>query len=233
MRSPRWSVLEVGGFTALSTTDWPGKLAGVVFVQGCPWRCTYCHNAELQVRWASDGRVWRSVLAKLERRIGLLDGVVFSGGEPTLDGCLEDAIGSVREMGFGIGLHTAGIYPERLSAVLGAVDWIGFDVKTAFFAYPALTSTPRSGEAARRSLEHVLASDVGLELRTTYHPALIGDAALRATARELKAMGAASWVLQRWRPNADSPGELAAGWRWPGDALLDALRADGPAITLR
>jgi pyruvate formate lyase activating enzyme len=199
MRSPRWSALEVGGLTPLSTTDWPGKLAAVVFVQGCPWRCAYCHNPELQVRWASDGRAWRRVLEKLERRVGLLDGVVFSGGEPTLDTRLPEAIASVRALGFRVGLHTAGIYPERLSAVLGSVDWVGFDVKTDFADYPALTGTPRSGDAARRALALLLASDAAHELRTTYHPALIGDAKLLALARTLKALGATSWVLQQWR----------------------------------
>ena len=77
-------MLTIGGFTPLSTTDWPGKLAAVVFVQGCPWRCHYCHNVSLQDRASSQPSAWAQALRTLQRRQGLLDGVVFSGGEPLL-----------------------------------------------------------------------------------------------------------------------------------------------------
>ena len=95
--------VKVGGFTPLSTTDWPGKLAAVVFVQGCPWRCHYCHNVELQPRAGGEPAGWLHALGTLSQRKGLLDGVVFSGGEPTLDPALPDAIDVVRAMGFQVG----------------------------------------------------------------------------------------------------------------------------------
>ena len=85
-------MLELGGFTPLSTVDWPGRLAAVAFVQGCPWRCNYCHNPELQQRGRPNGPRWSSVLETLSRRVGLLDGVVFSGGEPTTDPQLAQAV---------------------------------------------------------------------------------------------------------------------------------------------
>ena len=79
----------------------------------------------------------------------------------------------------------------------------------------------------------MLASGVELELRTTYHPALITDGALLALARELRALGASSWVLQRWRPTEGAAADLSRSWHWPDAALLDALRAQGPALQLR
>ncbi|HEX6005079.1 MAG TPA: radical SAM protein, partial [Burkholderiales bacterium] len=78
----------MGGLVALSTTDYPDHLAAVVFGQGCPWRCGYCHNPHLLPKRGVARIAWRDVLAFLERRRGLLDAVVFSGGEPTLQAAL-------------------------------------------------------------------------------------------------------------------------------------------------
>lgn len=226
-------MLELGGFTPLSTVDWPDRLAAVAFVQGCPWRCGYCHNPELQQRGRSAGPRWSAVLETLSRRVGLLDGVVFSGGEPTTDPQLARAVAQVRAIGLQAALHTAGIYPERLAALLPGLAWVGFDLKTGFAAYGALTQRRRSAQAARRSLDHLLASGVAHEIRTTYHPALVSDEALLECARTLGALGVREWVLQRWQPRDDTPAALVAAWHWPGEALMQALRDAGPAVTLR
>ena len=78
-------MLKVGGYVPFSSTDYPGKLAAVVFVQGCPWRCTYCHNPHLQPRQQPPGSPsWEQIRKRLQGRQGLLDAVVFSGGEATL-----------------------------------------------------------------------------------------------------------------------------------------------------
>jgi len=159
--------LRVGGLTPLTTIDYPGELAAVVFCQGCPWRCTYCHNEHLWSPHGDNEMPWVDVLAFLARRRGLLDAVVFSGGEPTLQSALPDAIAEVRSLGFRIGLHTAGPYPQRLARVLPLVDWVGLDIKADPADYPALTGLPRSGEQAWRSLELLLASGVPYEVRVT------------------------------------------------------------------
>lgn len=226
-------MLELGGFTPLSSVDWPGKLAAVVFVQGCPWRCSYCHNAELQPRRRTGGPDWASVLAMLQRRVGLLDGVVFSGGEPTLDPRVNSAVDQVRALGHRAALHTAGIYPDRLAELLPKLDWVGFDLKTGFGDYDTLTARHGSAAAVRRSLDRLLASGIEREIRTTYHPRLISDAALRDVARVLKNVGVRHWVLQRWRAHDDEAARLASSWRWPADEFLHELRDDVPALTLR
>ena len=225
--------LELGGFTPLSTTDWPGKLAAVVFVQGCPWRCTYCHNPGLQVRGAGSGPAWADVMQTLQRRVGLLDGVVFSGGEPTLDPALSQAVQQVRALGLQVGLHTAGIYPERLAALLPDLDWVGFDLKTDPGRYDGLTGRRQGGPAVRKALRILLASGVPCEIRTTYHPAMVPAPALQSMGRLLKDQGATSWVLQRWRAHEGAASDLAAAWHWPAPELLQALRADMPALSLR
>jgi pyruvate formate lyase activating enzyme len=192
-------MLRVGGLTPLSTTDWPGMLAAVVFCQGCPWRCGYCHNPDLIPPRGENEIPWEDVLAFLHRRQGLLDGVVFSGGEPTLQPELANAMREVRALGFKIGLHTGGAYPRRLEEVLRLVDWVGLDAKAPFKDYARITGVDGSGERAQSSLESVLASGVAHEIRTTVHPALLGDDDVVALAQDLSAHGVKRYVIQAFR----------------------------------
>jgi len=192
--------LQVGGLTPLTTTDFPGQLAAVVFCQGCPWQCGYCHNPHLIPRGGETAQSWEKVMAFLHRRQGLLDAVVFSGGEPTLQSGLADACREVRGLGFKLGLHTAGTYPERLAEVLPEFDWVGMDIKAPFGDYERTTGVPGSGERARESLLHLLDSGVDHEIRTTIHPDLMTHESIVALARELSALGVRRYVLQQFRP---------------------------------
>ena len=142
---------------------------------------------------------WREVEAFLERRRGLLDGVVFSGGEPTLQRALPTLMQRVRDAGFQTGLHSAGIYPSRLRAALRALDWLGLDIKAPWHLYESVTGVPGSGEAAAQSLADALDAGVELECRTTWHPGLFPFADLVAMAGSLAQAGVARWVLQRCR----------------------------------
>lgn len=232
-------MLRVGGFTPLSTTDWPDHLAAVVFVQGCPWRCVYCHNTELQARDGGQPGGWLHALGTLARRKGLIDGVVFSGGEPTLDPQLPDAIDAVRHLGFKVGLHTAGIYPAKLNAILPYLDWVGLDIKADFGDYESVTGIPQSGLPTWRSLQSLLQAvrqqGLALEVRTTYHPTLHSDAQMEALATSLAHMGVKEWVIQQMRDEgkASSPETWGTTSAPPSPALLDRLRATGLAITVR
>jgi pyruvate formate lyase activating enzyme len=192
-------MLRIGGFTPLSTTDWPGMLAAVVFCQGCPWRCRYCHNPGLIPARGEREVEWDSVLGLLRRRRGLLDAVVFSGGEPTLHAGLSDAIREVRKLGFKIGLHTGGMYPQRLATILPLLDWVGMDVKAPFSDYASITGAPDSGEYALASLDLILQSGVEHEIRTTVHPTLLDDETLRRLADELAERGVKHYVIQAFR----------------------------------
>lgn len=191
--------LKVGGITAFSATDYPGKLAAVVFVQGCPWRCGYCHNPHLQTRTRTSPLDWQEVMARLRRRVGLIDAVVFSGGEPTMDPALACAMQEVRALGFAVGLHTGGAYPVRLQEVLPWVDWVGFDFKAAPPSYDAITQIPASVQPALTSAACVLASGVAYEFRTTVHPELHSDAGLLSLAQSLHGMGVRHYAVQVFR----------------------------------
>lgn len=212
--------LQVGGLTPLTTTDYPGQLAAVVFCQGCPWQCGYCHNPHLIPR-SDDTKGWLEVVSFLGRRQGLLDAVVFSGGEPTLQSGLLDACLAVREMGFKVGLHTAGTYPERLGAVLPLLDWVGMDIKAPFDDYERTTGVPGSGERARESLLALLAGGVAYEVRTTVHSGLLNADQLLALAKDLAALGVKHYVLQEFRARGCADAALCAGSS-PLDKELDA-----------
>ncbi|MGV8991842.1 MAG: anaerobic ribonucleoside-triphosphate reductase activating protein [Thiobacillus sp.] len=192
-------MLRVGGLTPLSTADWPGMLAAVVFCQGCPWRCGYCHNPDLIPSRGENEIPWKDVLDFLSRRRGLLDGVVFSGGEPTLQAGLLDAVHEVRALGFKVGLHTGGMYPSRLATVLPFVDWVGMDVKAPFADYARTTGAEGGGGRARAGLQHVLASGGAHEIRTTVHPALLNDAELVRLGHDLAERGVRRYVIQAFR----------------------------------
>jgi len=180
----------------LTTLDYPGQLACVLFCQGCAWRCGYCHNPQLIPARGQNELSWESVLAFLQRRQGLLDAVVFSGGEPTLQDSLLAAMQQVKGMGYRIGLHSAGIKPAAFAKVVAAADWVGFDVKALPEHSQRITGVAGSGEANWLSLEHLLASAVDYECRTTVHWHLFNPEQLWALAQRLRAAGVEHFAVQ-------------------------------------
>lgn len=227
------SELAVAGLQPFSSVDFPGRLAAVVFLQGCPWRCGYCHNPELQPRGSGSGPRWPELRAWLARRLGRLDGVVFSGGEPTLDPALPAALDELKTMGYALGLHTAGLAPRRLGGLLPRLDWVGLDIKAALGDGPLhdrITGRRGSTRAVRDSLTLLQASGVDFECRSTVHPAWFGDAELLRLVRELA--GVPRHVLQVARL-PDASGSLRAPVAWPSPALLADARAIRPGLLLR
>ncbi len=213
--------LRVGGFVPLSSTDFPGQLAAVVFCQGCAWRCRYCHNPHLQPPRGEE-LPWSELLGKLERRRGLLDAVVFSGGEPTAQPeALADALRDIRSLGFRIGMHTAGIYPGTLKRLLPSLDWVGLDIKATRHHYAAVTGVPRAAGRAEASLRALLASGIPHEVRTTVHPQLVSGADLLQLAAWLSQAGVKRYAVQQFRRQGCADAALKAA---PGEAFDEALR---------
>lgn len=200
-KMPDASGLRIAGLTPYSSIDYPGCLSAVVWIQGCPWRCSYCHNPHLQSRTAPPQMHWDAVMAFLRKRAGLLDAVVFSGGEATTDRHLAAAMADTKALGYKIGLHTAGCYPERLRQVLPLVDWVGMDIKTLPTQYEVLTGTRRSGVHAMTSLELLLANSTQYEIRTTIHPDWLPGRDLLRLAQLLSEAGVEHYTLQHVRPS--------------------------------
>jgi pyruvate formate lyase activating enzyme len=235
-QAARADALCVGGFVPFTLTDYPGALAAVVFCQGCPWRCGYCHNPHLLAARGDDERDFARILDWLGTRRGLLDAVVFSGGEPTAQAVLADAMAAVHALGFKVGLHTGGANPRRLATVLPQVDWVGIDVKAPQAEYAEVTGAPDSGISAFASLDLVLALGIAHEVRTTVHPALTPPPALEQLARELADRGVGRWVLQPFRATGCLNQALVS--RAPHGvaiepALLALLRTHVPGIEVR
>jgi pyruvate formate lyase activating enzyme len=201
--------LRVGGLTPLTSVDLPGELAAVVYCQGCPYRCAYCHNAHLIPGRGSEEIPWRAVLRFLETRRGLLDGVVFSGGEPTLQPGLPEAIGQVWRLGFKVGLHTAGPYPQRLRRLIPLLDWVGLDIKALPEDYPSVTGVAGSGVRAWESLRLLLEARIPLEVRTTPMPEW-APGRVDAIARRLADEGVEAHRIQMYRPPLGPSAAIAA-----------------------
>lgn len=188
--------LRVGGLVPLTTLDFPDHLACVLFCQGCGWRCRYCHNPGLIPACGEQEKPWEDILGFLRERFGLLEAVVFSGGEPTLQLALPEAIAEVRAMGFKVGLHSAGIKPKLFRQVLPLVDWVGFDIKALPEHSTLITGVEGSGKANWKSLEHLLESNVAHECRTTVHWQLFDAERLWDMAQRLRALGVERFAVQ-------------------------------------
>jgi pyruvate formate lyase activating enzyme len=190
--------LIVGGVISVSTVDYPGHIATVIFLQGCPWRCEYCHNQHLQSVLPSDSLPWEEVLRLLKSRIGFVEGVVFSGGEPLAQEALLSAIEDVKDLGFLIGLHTSGAFPKMLARIIHLVDWVGFDIKRDFENYRLITNVNESGTAAYESLKIAIDSNVDIEVRITMDESIdIGSVV--SVLKEIAAMGVRTVALQKCR----------------------------------
>jgi len=228
--------LAVGGVVRFSTTDWPGTMAAVVFAQGCPWRCRYCHNPHLIPKDGPESHDWPAVVAWLESRRGLLEAVVFSGGEPTAQVALEHALRDVRSLGFRTGLHTGGMFPRRMPGLLPLLDWVGLDVKAPRTGYAEVTGVPGSGLGTFVTLALVRQAGIAHEVRTTVHTALTPPDALESLAAELAGAGVSEWVLQPFRAAGCEDAALIAdalGGATIDAALLSRLRAHVPGVVVR
>ena len=190
------SMIRIGDIEKFSIVDFPNKIAVVVFMQGCPWRCPFCYNQSLQNPNAQTEATWENLMHLLEHRKGIIDAVVFSGGEPLLQDNLPQAMDAVKAMGFEIGMHSGGYRPEALRKVIDKIIWVGFDIKTTFEKYENITRNKVSAQLAQESLNIILKSNVAYEIRTTVDSRYITFEDLKGIAKSLKGLGIQKWVLQ-------------------------------------
>ena len=224
------SDLQIAGLTPMSSVDWPGKFVATVFAQGCPWACPYCHNQAIIDPKIPGVVSWERVEELLGRRRGLLDGVVFSGGEATRQLAVLPAMSRVRELGFEVGLHTAGPYPARLHEILrtGLVDWVGIDIKAMPGPhYEAVAGRPNAGPKAWESWGEVLDSGVSYEVRLTVYPDGPRDGYEVASC--VKDLGATHFALQQARALGTAQGFNAgdAAWDLEVQSLADDIEKLG------
>jgi len=169
--------VKIGGFQPLTLSDYPGQVAAIVFAQGCNFRCPFCHNAALLATEVPSG-TWldqSDILVALQSRRSLLNAVVLSGGEPTLQDNLMESMDRVKRMGLKVKLDTNGSRPAVLRDLLNQdlLDCVAMDIKAPLHKYPVLTGVNVSTARIQESIALLLDSGLPCQFRTTFVPGLL------------------------------------------------------------
>jgi len=193
----------IKGFIETSFVDWKGKVASVIFLGGCNFRCPYCHNHRLVLQpEALEDIPWGAIEEGLRRLRGWVDGVCVTGGEPTLHPSLPRILGDLRSMGFQTKLDTNGSLPEILERLIegGLLDAVSMDVKAPLRedAYQRCSGRPVAIRAVERSIRVLAASGLEVEFRTTVVPGLLGEEEVLEIASGLPP--GVPYLLQGFRP---------------------------------
>lgn len=170
--------MRIGGYVPCSLSDFPGQLAAVVFTQGCNWRCPWCHNRALVYPELFTSTIPTSeIFTRLAARRGKLDGVVVTGGEPTLHAGLAVFLTEVKRFGFATKLDTNGSHPEVVRTLLDAklVDFVAMDLKAPLFRYAEAIGTTANSEFLVETIALLRERDVPHQLRTTRWPGLADE----------------------------------------------------------
>jgi pyruvate formate lyase activating enzyme len=198
--SPREYSVRIAGLERSSFVDYPGKLAAVIFTPGCNLDCFYCHNRHLLSPGETDV-VYKpeDVLRFLRSRVGLLEGVVISGGEPTLQKDLEPFLTDIHAMGFAVKLDTNGTQPWVVQPLIEKhlLDFVAMDVKAPRNRYDEIAGRAVDIHAVEESVRLLMHSGVDYEFRTTFAPQLT---ALDIVTIAAWIYGARRYVLQQYRP---------------------------------
>lgn len=186
--------MRVAAIQGSSLIDFPGRLAAIVYTQGCPYDCFYCHNRSLIATCPSGGQV--DLEKFLKSRVGLLDGVVVTGGEPTIHRGLAESLRMIKGLGFATKLDTNGCNPGHVHTLLqaGLLDYIALDVKAVPSEYPSVCGQGARWSAVERALNLLKTSSIGWEVRTTVYPGMHDE--------DLLAIAALIGDVPLWRLNA-------------------------------
>jgi len=194
--------MKIKGFQGTSLLDFPGRIASLVFFGGCNLTCPFCHNPTLVLDpdQYPDYPV-AEILTELENRRTFIDGVVISGGEPTLDPECINLMREIKALGLQIKLDTNGLRPDRMERMLtdGLIDYLAFDLKTAPARYGELHTAPVDLNALHRAIALVLNSNIDYEFRSTCVPGLVEAADIEAMGAAVS--GARRWALQQFVPD--------------------------------
>ena len=161
--------MKIAGLQKMTLLDFPGKVACTVFLDGCNFRCPFCHNTPLLDGKAEAFMTEEELFAFLQKRKGILDGVCVTGGEPTLQKDLPEFLGKIKAMGYAVKLDTNGYRPEILKSVVeqGLIDYVAMDIKNCPDRYSETTGIPVNLKKIEESIQYLVSEKVDYEFRTT------------------------------------------------------------------
>ena len=214
--------MDINGIQKLTLLDYPGKVACTVFLAGCDLKCPFCHNSELWSVNAPAVMDDKELLAFLEKRRGMLDGVAFTGGEPLLRPELPEVMTKIKELGFAVKLDTNGTHPDKLRALIGEglVDRVAMDIKNDPERYALTCGREAQGfpmDAIRKSIEILMNGGIEYEFRTTAVKPLHDADSFRGIGETIR--GAENYYIQ---PFADRDTVLFSGFETPAKEELES-----------
>ena len=196
----------IGGVQKMTMLDYPGKVACTIFTYGCNFRCPFCHNATLVIDEASlfDKD---EIFAYINKRKGILDGVVVTGGEPLLQSDIIEFLTELKQTGLLVKLDTNGSYPEKLQEIIekGIVDYVAMDIKNCKEKYDLTTGVKIDISKIEKSVELLMQDKVDYEFRTTVVKELHQKEDFEKIGKWLK--GAKRLFLQPFKDNENLIGE--------------------------
>lgn len=193
--------MRIGGFQKISLIDYPGKVAAVVFTQGCNFRCRFCHNLPLVIP-SCFGELLseEEIINFLKARVDKLQGVVVTGGEPTLQSDLPLFLEKIKAMGYLVKLDTNGSRPEMLRRLIDQklVDFVAMDIKGPIRRYSEITGVVVNTDYIKKSVSIILESGINYQFRTTFPKPLLTENDLPEILDVIH--GAERFVLQPFVP---------------------------------
>ena len=218
----------ISGLQKMTLLDYPGKVACTIFTQGCNFRCPFCHNSDLLGSEGPETIEIETLMAFLRKRVGLLDAVCITGGEPTLHPDLEDLIIQIKDLGYLVKLDTNGSRPEVLKTLAkkGLLDYVAMDIKNSPEKYGTTAGVPNMHlDKIEESIRYLLAGNVAYEFRTTVMDELHQPEDFEAIGQWLHKLDpnhkAAAFFIQ---PYVDRDSVLSAGLHTPAREKLLAMQ---------
>lgn len=212
--------MQIGGLQKLTLLDFPGHVACTVFLNGCNFRCPFCHNSPLI--FGTNGISEDEVFEFLRKRQGLLDGVAITGGEPLLSKQLEPLLHKIKALGYLVKLDTNGSFPDKLNTLISdkLVDYVAMDIKNSPEKYDLTVGASGFLSQVERSVSLLMRSDIQYEFRTTVVDELHEAKDFHAIGTWLK--GAKQYFLQCY---VDSGAILSPGLHAPSKEKLEQCLA--------
>ncbi|MGI5964240.1 MAG: anaerobic ribonucleoside-triphosphate reductase activating protein [Candidatus Methanomethylophilaceae archaeon] len=193
--------MKIGGFVKTTLSDWDGKVSCMIFLCGCNFSCPFCHNPDVAENRADSVNL-DTVLEYIEKNRDFLDGIVISGGEPTVSGDLYGLLKKLKKTGIAVKLDTNGSNPEILDDIIGArlVDYVAMDIKTSLRAdkYSEATGGYGKVDDIEKSIRIIIDSGIDHEFRTTVYPGAVSPEDIKEIASKIR--GADRFCIQQFRP---------------------------------